>query len=612
MTSKRTDIAQWLVLVVFFMSPLIFLIRALFPTLQILTAEELSLSNTLYMFKHYGIMVYPAHLNFDSMVVHPPPIYYLHSLFYIVLDNVMYSIMATNCLLAFACFALVYRLPLPRNWKLAFACGFLLMLANPEMRISIRPLLPIAMMSVSGWLCLEASRRTKWNRNHLVIGSTLIGLAAISHYSAAFSVLGLAIYGILAFLSNGPIERIKTTVAVLAPAMLVVTTYFAINVIPNFTDILHGIQNAPHGNGIIDNIQSHFKLFDLIPTSILALVVLMVHPKLRWIGFATAPVWVFTLLFVFQKYDYWYTEVWLLGFGALVIIMERLSNWLWIPIWLLSAYSAVQGRPYNATPPNPGIEQIARASVKDILPSDAKVGSRLNLWYISGGSKWYNIQPELYWKDSVADERVRKYAVNFDALADHSHRSNVTNNGNGKTLSNWYLDSVLHLEGFFLCRYFNRSTDVNMLLFGASESDSVQGYTLVNKQLCKYTESDSGSYEFFSCLIPVSRAKEITSGNPKFPLERYQIGQKQFDQSTANLNQEEKCILYGILCTDSTDQQQILDEINSLVVRDNIRMNRRDINIDSLTQVQLENENPILFYRDFNAWTEDKPLYQSD
>lgn len=438
----------------------------------------------------------------------------------------------------------------------------------------------------------------------------LIGFASISHYSAAFSVLGLAIYAILAFFSISSAERIKTVVALLAPAGLLVMAYFALNVIPNFTDILHGIQNAPHGNGIIDNVQAHSKLLGLVPTSIVALAILLVQPKLRWIGFAAAPVWIFTLVFVFQKFDYWYTEIWLLCFGALVLVMERLSGLFWIPLWLLSAYSALQGRPYDASLPNPGIEQIARAGTKDILPPNAKVGSRLNLWYISGGSKWYNIQPELYWKDSVSDEDVRNYATSFDALVDHSHRSNVTDNGNGKTLSNWYIDSVIHLEGFFICRYFNRSTDVNMLLFGASEPRAVQGYTLVNRQLSKYVESDTGRYEFFSCIIPVSRARELTGGNPEFPLEIYQIGQKQVGGSNTNPNQAELCILYGILDTDSTNQHQILDELKSFVVRDNIRMSRQHVNTDSLMQNQLKNETPILFFRNFEDWTENRPLYQ--
>ena len=601
MTGKPAGVGKFLRVLPFLLAPIAVGLLAMFR-IGGPSSDDLSLSNTLYMLKYYGVMAYPVHGNFDAMVVHPPLLYYLHGLFYILTDNIIYSISATHFLVSALTCGIVYQLKIPTNWKLAYIISMILVMTTGQSEVSIRPLLPLSMMWVTGWLSIDAARQNAWQKAPLLFGSVLIGLASVSHYSAAFSAAGLLVYIVLVYLDKDCRQRNEIAAYLLLPATLIVAIYLLTNVFPNIHAVLHGISGAPTTDSIVDNVRNHHLLFGLVPPSILAFLILIIQPPLRWIGIAALPIWVFTLFFVYQKYDYMYTELWLLYFGLLVLILRKFPRLSWVLIALL-VMSTIQSRilPSHLAS-NPGPMKIVRVCAKDLNGSTAKVASRMDLWYISGGQHWLNIIPDLYWKDTVTNQAAHEYFKHFDVVADHRHMSSNTENYNGKTIGNWYLDSVLQLKSFFINRHPRFRSDLNMLFFMVNEKNhQVKGYTLTIDGLYKHSTSESGNYLFISSITTYEIAQKIMLAHPLIPLEYQSIG---FSKTQAlHIGKEimNDVLFYGVLHKDTAES--IFTKYPPVIIIDSLRMSRVLVDIDSLVAKEIAEESPIKFYRNFNDWT---------
>ena len=92
---------------------------------------------------------------------------------------------------------------------------------------------------------------------------------------------------------------------------------------------------------------------------------------------------------------------------------------------------------------------MARAAGKKMLGPNARVGSRLGLWYASGAAHWYNISLDLLWSKLPVQFDVAGYAARLDALAQTTHMSDDSRNGRNASLSYCYGDGSLHREGSF-------------------------------------------------------------------------------------------------------------------------------------------------------------------
>jgi hypothetical protein len=84
---------------------------------------------------------------------------------------------------------------------------------------------------------------------------------------------------------------------------------------------------------------------------------------------------------------------------------------------------------------------IARASARDIIGSDALVGGRIASWFISGGQQWYDLIQDLIWnKDRPIDQQ--QYISMFDAIVENNFMSYQSSNIAFGNPNNWYLKKL--------------------------------------------------------------------------------------------------------------------------------------------------------------------------
>jgi hypothetical protein len=148
--------------------------------------------------------------------------------------------------------------------------------------------------------------------------------------------------------------------------------------------------------------------------------------------------------------------------------------------------------------------EVARAAGKEMLGPNARVGSRLSLWYASGAAHWYNISLDLLWTKLPAQFNVGGYASRLDALAETTHMSDDSRNGRNASLASWYADGSLHLGGFFFAQV---NSDLNYLLLRGAPSPQVTGFALKQGQLYRFLEDHAGPYTVISLACPLAEAE---------------------------------------------------------------------------------------------------------
>ena len=458
--------------------------------------DSMSLFNPVYMYANYGKLVYPIHGYFDSMPVHPPIYYRIQGYLYVFFQNKELAYTAPVILL------FIYYSWQVLNSKREFLvrlAWFLPVYAQVLFeQFQTRPELFISLAFFTGIWHLES---LLWNfkLKHLILGATFLSLASISHYFSSFAFVGLGIYFLAVYHrrnENGLSVR-NLTLAIILP-LFIVGGYFVFHVLPNFYDILRQISGVSKMGNPLYSIQAHFdyyKHYKLlgIPPLILASVLFIFNYRARRVYLASLPVVLFVFFFSSGKSEGYYfiesTTFYLIAALTIVYLFENIQIFRILLIGLftictilitVSAYQDMSSANVNIN-----AEDIRKSS-QYMFGKNNTVGSRMDLWYISGTEHYYNMLSDLtYSNDAWSSDP--EYFDHFDFFAEHAHMSDARLK-EGTTFGELYFHNKLRLKGYLFSGWqFQPLTDVsNMVFLSHGESEFM---ALVLKDRSKFIEA---------------------------------------------------------------------------------------------------------------------------
>lgn len=511
--------------------------------------DEIGLFNPAYVDLHYGKIAYPIYGDFDTMVVHPP----LH---YKIIAACMrrgltyYYAEATPALLMLLFgIVLVVRGPFPAPVKMALLCGLaapVALLARPGLELfGMRPENHLNAAWLAGLIALESGRLRNWSLKWLFTGAFLVTYASGIHYYAAPAFLGILVYMIWAIVQHGWYRASKPLVAMTAGGLLFAVPYLLLFVIPDWHAIVAMLRIIPR-EGTWAILRAHIAEYHYmaprlnvgpwlslplalgIPLVLLSTPILAVFPATRGLMLGSLPLQLFVLLFASHKHAYYFVHeisiycIALVAGAAMLAdrFLATVPRQLVLRRVVLTVAAVILGAglllakwdaKHSAILPEPREQEaeVARAAGKEMLGRNAKVGSRLGLWYASGAAHWYNISLDLIWSKLPAQFDVAGYASRLDALAEFTHMSDETKNGLNASLSSWYAEGALHLGGFF---FAETNPELSYVLLRGTPSPQVTGFALQHGQLYRFQEDPAGAYKLMSLVCPVSDTEDYRGG----------------------------------------------------------------------------------------------------
>ena len=515
--------------------------------------DEIGLFNPTYMDLDYGKATYPVAGFYDSMPVHPPIHYKIIAAFMRAGMTLYYAQATPTVLLLLLCVGLIVTSRFSSPVKIGFLFGLWLSYAffsKPGTELfrhgpvgegwvlelfGMRPEGDVGAGWLAGLLALESGRQRDWSLPKIFLGALLLTYAASLHYYATVAVLGCAVYAGCAFFELGW-TRAKRVIGVITLACLIYGLSDLIFwIIPQHADILYMIRGTGARETVAAVIREHLTLYQYwasqgigiawmrLPFSLGLPVVLVSTPILlairgtKVVCLAALPLQAFLLLFAWHKHAYYFIhEIGMYGLAVVAALLTilglalrklsntRLTSAISLAVVGLLAFSLCQ-----LTTLRSGIilstnariheQEIARASARAILGSQARVASRLGIWYASGAADWYNPSPKLLWASSESSEDAASYLARFDAICETRHMSDATSNSDHKALLSWYLDGTLKLRGFF---FAEANSDLNYLLLQHTVTAPAQGFGLKSGELLSFQESAGGDHELIILMGP--------------------------------------------------------------------------------------------------------------
>ena len=506
--------------------------------------DEIGLFNPAYVDLHYGKIAYPIYGDFGAMVVHPPLHYKIIAAFMRRGLTYYYAEATPALLMLLFGIVLVVCSPFPATAKMALLCGLAAptaWLGSPGLELfGMRPENHLNAAWLAGLIALESGRLANWNLKWLFAGAFLVTYASGIHYYAAPALLGVLVYMIWAIVQNSWRRATKPLLAMSAGGLLFGVPYLLLFLIPDWHAIVAMLRTIPR-EGIWTILQTHIAEYHYlaprlnggpwlrlpltlgIPLVLLSTPILSVFPPIRGLLLASLPLQLFVLLFASHKHAYYFVHevsiycIALVAGAAMLAdrFLAKLPRQLVLRRVVLTVGAMIVGAgmlltkwdtKHSAILPEPREQEaeVARAAGKEMLGPNARVGSRLGVWYASGAAHWYNISLNLLWSKLPAQFNVADYASRFDALAEYTHMSDETLNGLNASLSSWYADGALHLGGFFFAQV---NSDLNYLLLRGAPSPQVTGFALKQGQLYRFLEDHAGPYTVISLACPVAEAE---------------------------------------------------------------------------------------------------------
>ena len=510
------------------------LIGLCFFTTFHVSGDDLTLFNPIYMDLHTGKLTYPVHFDFaQTMTVHPPVHYMLISFFMkmgIGAYHAIRSPMVLACLLALF---LILRSSINGMLKLAFIFGIhaIIMAGMP----SIRPDATLSLIWLSGLVCLEDGRLSGWKKRKLFWGGFLLCYASGLHYFAVVAVLGVLVYMQQAWRELGFKQAKPAIISMAAGACLFGIPYLVFFIIPNFPRIMDYIGYNQGEGGITEALARHkliagyihnmlnvdnFTLLPIllkptnhqIPLILIALPALLLIKPTRLFALTASPLPLFILLYSrnksqgyfipeFMLYEILICFILLYLFARLAHRLPRFVNivpFVFASLVLMYSFTAVSEAVMRMDPITTDKHifeaDLARACSKEIIGDNALVGGRLSIWYTGGTAYWHDIGPDLLWNFDMDTISLCQYLQAYDAIADHAHMSKMGDSEQGHTLTDFYLDDRLYMNGFYLS--YN-DLDIPLFLFKTEQTDTLQGFVHTkNGDFYRFEEAVNGPFVF--------------------------------------------------------------------------------------------------------------------
>jgi hypothetical protein len=499
--------------------------------------DELGLWNPVYTYLHYGKMTYPAHYYFDGMFVHPPT-RYLEVAW--LMKFGMPAFFARNFSLFFIMLIIAYaifRSSLDINWRLAFIFSVIwtfIYFIGFVINHNIRPDIPLAAAFIAGLLCLESGRQKKWNRSWLFVGSFLFTYACGLHYFAWPGLLGILAYFYASYKEQNERDKNSSWRSMILGCALFGVPYLFLFVLPYFSQIKDYIFAVQKDGGFFSGVLRHydFYVFHLqffnwknisiasviqsfyfikAPVFIVAGLILLKPKNSRYFFLCALPLCFFVWFFSYAKSNgYYIIETFLLLFAllrALPKVFDLLLSFHYFKYYKNAATLSIVivGLFFGLQPTNKYFDRlkivnnyniletdIARASARDIIGSDALVGGRIANWFIGGGQQWYDLIQDLIWnKDRPINQQ--QYISTFDAIVENNFMSYQSSNIAFGNPNNWYLKKLVNLKGFF---FGNSSENVSFPIYTAKPINAIKGYIWNGNQLFRFDETSIGDKLF--------------------------------------------------------------------------------------------------------------------
>ena len=464
------------------------------------TFDELGLFNATYTSLTSGRMIYPAHGDFNAMIVHPPTYYWMLA----QLLRLRMPVMAAAALLPFAAFCLAIGLVVASRMTVLTKSALLMGLYFGAVRLApqavLRPDWMLAITWFAGLVALESARLDDWNRGRLFLGAVLLTLASAMHYPAICAWLGAAVYAVWAMAVRPWREASSRVLAIVCGGALIAVPTLALFVLPHGRDIIRFSHEVQGEGGIADAVRLHLNAYTSlaewvryllgpnnqpvtgrlvlpplsarIPVVLLAAPVLAAYSGTRGIVIAALPEVLFILLGSRGEakfFKVYFTPEFILYFAAIAVVvgaaagaaLSRFGGFTRaIPVALIcgvvvisilydhsvDAYS--QGEP-RWRPVRTDME-VARHAARSIVGDDAYIASAsAATWFISGGRRVFFIEPVLLNTDVFASGGASSLFEYFDAIAVHPHRSWFSTDPNHQSLTSWYAAGKLYLQGVY-------------------------------------------------------------------------------------------------------------------------------------------------------------------
>jgi len=596
--------------------------------------DELGLRNPIYMYLHYGQMTGPVYYQFTHMTTHPPTAYLMVAWLMQLGIPLFYAEAIPVLALLTLALALIAQGRFPTHIKLGLMFGAFTggMIAHTDY-FELRADNDLAMTWFTGLVALENARLDGWNTKKLFLGSFLLTLASGLHYFGFIAFVGVVVYMIWVYRALGFAAAKGKILAMIAGGCLFGVPFLLLFIIPNWPHIVANIQAASGNSTLADGVQLYFAQYDSllkqadwthtfggvlafpllyfhVPLCIVALLLLFRIPATRGIALGGAPLVLLVFLSAHKQEHYLVPEFMLYFSGILISLLAQVVKVIArfptlhrskfgvpaaIGVLSVGVFLSVPSSLVTHVSLEPHFDEmdIARAAAREVLGTEALVGGRSGLWYISGAAHWYDISRDLVWNaNPIVDGDLRSYFTWFDAMAEYVHMSDVTVNQLNKSLSSWYVDGTLQLRGF----YFGQNhPHMSYLLFSVDQAAPLIGYGLREDHLYRLEEVDTGDYVLATMVCAIGMLNESTF-MPEFSSVLYLPGDTPtVDFLPTNVEQ----IVWTMVVSRDDYAGLMAQEFEGCDVRDEFSMAMTPVDRAAILDNLAQNEQTIRIYQTF-------------
>lgn len=521
--------------------------------------------NPPYEFVHQGRVVYPAygHAEANRMVVHPPAYSWVAGVL-MKLGLPYFTALAINVFIGtvVAIIAIVASGLTPLS-KVGFITAIYvtnfqfvdLFLARPELAITV--------WWLAGLFILDNARIRNWSGTLLALGSFATGYACSLHYHAWPGVIAVGVYVFAFTIELGPrraLLKLAWVSAGLAAYLIPYAIYF---LIPQWTAIvtmIHAVNaTEPVGAaGVMAAFSKHVYDYRLykeqvlmavkisplcyifypvlalgVPSTLVALPILLWKRDTRIAGLASAPLLLSMLFVVSRKFpDLYFRPEYTLLFATLFFVvmpgltfaMRRARQLLAVryrparrvrqlftvgyrPAMLLLAiafFVVPDGDIKLAFDGHGFIDEIRleRAVAKEVNGPHAVVGGNFVLpWFTGGAAVYRDLVGELIYPRDISGVDVSALFREMDAVVDIPFTSGLTYNKQRKTLTSFYIDGVLSLRGLYSGRLIRGLQD-DLLFTSQRPTTEVKAFYWRNDVFYEFNSSRDGDIELLAVEVP--------------------------------------------------------------------------------------------------------------
>jgi hypothetical protein len=321
------------------------------------TFDETVLYNAVYTELHTGQMTYPAHGDFDGMVIHPP-LHYLEIAWLMRLGFGFFHAAGVLILIPLGlCLWLIRAGRFPAIVKLALMAGLFMTIFIWAPVQGGRPDLNLTLSWFAGLLALESARLDSWKTWKLGLGGFLLTYASGVHYPGIVACTGIVIYAVRLWRSLKFSAAKPKLLALITGGLLFGIPYLLLFVVPNWEDIRAMTKAVQGSGGITEAFNRHLAAYQFlslqlenswvfrpivstlslpilklgIPAIVVAPFLWFFHPAIRGIALAGLPLPLFILLGSQAKsivYTGYYIPEILLYLTGLILLFTTLLTWV--------------------------------------------------------------------------------------------------------------------------------------------------------------------------------------------------------------------------------------------------------------------------------------------